>query len=68
MGTTSGSREVCAACRHLALSSREIGPFGRIDWRDGDRGKCMNRRSPTWNVDKQPLMSCRAFEGFGGGL
>ena len=63
MGTTHGRRRVCASCRWSALASRRIEPFGRVTWDDGDQGVCQNRRSPTWNVKKQPLMSCAAWEG-----
>ncbi len=65
MGNTMGSRRVCASCRYYALSSREIGPFGQVEWGEGDGGKCMNRRSSTWNSNKQPLMSCNAWAGLG---
>ena len=61
--STLSGRPVCATCRWYALASRVIGPLGRIEWRDGDQGRCGNRRSPSWNSQKQPVMSCPAWAG-----
>lgn len=66
MQTTSGTRRACISCRYYPASSRVIGPFGQVTWADGETGRCQNRRSATWNVRKQPLMNCAAWEGLTG--
>jgi len=66
MRSTWGTRPVCASCTWYALSSREVGPSGQVLWRAGDKGRCMNRESPTGLSKKQLEQSCRSWTGFGG--
>lgn len=65
MGTTNGARRVCISCRWFA-AARRIEAFDRVVWKDGTEGRCQHRRSPTWNANKQALMSCRSWQGLGG--